>query len=193
MVGTYTRTLPPSACSTERGHWSRSLRSYILTCVARHCYAPFPCLYVFSFSLSLVTATIRSTLASGVEYDQYWVSLDTLNLYNPTFFTPPLTTPTTHTHTYTHTHTHTLQERVEEEYLQHVITQLEAERKETAEKYSKRRREVIWMEVMNERIDQGGDLLNSFTVATKKKKGMFYSWLYLYMFSVAYDELMKLA
>ena len=49
------------------------------------------------------------------------------------------------------------------------------------------------MEVMNERIDQGGDLLNSFTVATKKKKGMFYSWLYLYMFSVAYDELMKLA
>lgn len=86
-----------------------------------------------------------------------------------------------------------LQERVEEEYLQHVVTHLEAERKETAEKYSKRRREVIYMEVMNERIDQGGSHLNSFTVATKKKKGMFYSWLYLYMFSVGYDELMKLA
>lgn len=85
------------------------------------------------------------------------------------------------------------QERVEGEYLQHVISQLETERQETAEKYGKRRREVIFMEVMNERIDQGGHYLNSFTVATKKKKGMFYSWLYLYMFSVAYDELMKLA
>lgn len=85
------------------------------------------------------------------------------------------------------------QERVEGEYLQHVVSQLETERQETAEKYSKRRREVIFMEVMNERIDQGGHYLNSFTVATKKKKGMFYSWLYLYMFSVAYDELMKLA
>ena len=82
---------------------------------------------------------------------------------------------------------------MEGEYLQHVLTQLETERQETAEKYSKRRREVIYMEVMNERIDQGGHHLNSFTVATKKKKGMFYSWLYLYMFSVAYDELMKLA
>ena len=85
------------------------------------------------------------------------------------------------------------QERVESEYLQHIIKQLENERKETSEKYSKRRREVIFMEVMNERIDQGGHHLNSFTVATKKKKGFFYSWLYLYMFSVAYDELMKLA
>ena len=86
-----------------------------------------------------------------------------------------------------------LQDRVESEYLQHVLTQLEMERKETAEKYTKRRREVIFMEVMNERIDQGGHQLNCFTVATKKKKGVFYSWLYLYMFSVAYDELMRLA
>lgn len=82
---------------------------------------------------------------------------------------------------------------MEQEYLQHVLTQLESERQETAEKYGKRRREVIWMEVMNDRLDQGGSYLNSFTVATKKKKGMFYSWMYLYMFSVAYDELMKLA
>ena len=74
-----------------------------------------------------------------------------------------------------------------------MVSQLEKERKETGEKYSKRRREVIWMEVMNERIDQGGHYLNSFTVATNKKKGVFYSWLYLYMFSIAYDELMKLA
>ena len=49
------------------------------------------------------------------------------------------------------------------------------------------------MEVMNERIDQGGHQLNCYTVATTKKRGAFYSWFYTYMFSVAYDELMKLA